>query len=60
MPVSPDYMVYGPSPEDMEEDRIERLAADLWRAENPTQSVFACDAETKRVYRARALQMLSA
>src|SRR4029077_9753113 len=58
MPVSPDYMTYGPSPEDLEEDAVERLAADLWRADNPTQNVFNCDAETKQAYRKRALSLV--
>lgn len=35
-------------------DRIERIAADMWRAENPETSVFACDIQTKKKYRKRA------
>lgn len=34
---------------------IERLAADLWRRENPDMSVFACDAKMKDEYRQRIL-----
>lgn len=41
------------------EDTVERAAADLWRRENPTMSVFSCDAEMKKLYRARALKLLS-
>ncbi len=58
MPVSPDYMAYGPSPEDVEDDPVERLAADLWREDHPTMSVFACDATMQEAYRARARQLL--
>jgi hypothetical protein len=61
MPVSPDYMAYGDTPEDHEPynrelvDDLERRAADLWRKENPDASVFSCDAATKTRYRARVL-----
>lgn len=58
MPVSPDYMAYGPSPEDMEDDPVERLASDLWRQDHPTMSVFVCDAAMQDEYRARARAML--
>lgn len=58
MPVSPDYMAYGPSPDDLEDDPVERLAASLWREDNPTMSVFACDAETQERYRQRAREAL--
>ena len=32
---------------------LERLAADLWRRENPDMSVFACDVGMKEKYRDR-------
>jgi hypothetical protein len=35
---------------------LERAAADLWRADNPKQSVFDCDGETKAHYRRLALE----
>jgi len=39
------------------DDKIEREAADLWHLENPTQSVFDCDAETTESYRRRVRRL---
>ena len=40
---------------------LERRAAEMWRADNPNQSVFDCDEETKIRYRRKALmEMLKA
>lgn len=36
-------------------DEIERLAADLWRLENPDMSVFDCDAAMQEAYRQKIL-----
>ncbi len=36
---------------------IERLAANLWRRENPDMSVFACDAAMQEQYRRRILDL---
>lgn len=38
------------------EDRLERAAAELWRRDNPTQSIFACDLQTKIRYRMMVLR----
>jgi len=32
-------------------DELERMAADMWRRDNPDTSVFLCDAATKEKYR---------
>ena len=37
---------------------IENLAADLWRLENPSMSVFECDFKMKEEYRKRAIEIL--
>lgn len=37
-------------------DKVERLAASLWRKENPDMSVFACDAAMMEAYRLRILE----
>lgn len=37
-------------------DKVERLAASLWRKENPDMSVFACDAAMMESYRLRILE----
>lgn len=34
---------------------LERAAAELWRHENPTMSVFDCNAEMRNSYRRRVL-----
>lgn len=47
----PDYAADGPYG-----DRIEKLAASLWRKENPDMSVFACDAAMMEAYRLRILE----
>lgn len=39
------------------DDRLDTLAASMWRADNPDASVF--DVETKRRYRRQALELLS-
>jgi hypothetical protein len=38
---------------------LERAAADLWRADNPQQSVFDCDGKTKVRYRRAVLAELA-
>lgn len=49
------YFIEGmPNGPDETDDELEKRASDLWRKENPTMSVFACDEEMKKRYRARA------
>lgn len=36
-------------------EEIERLAAQLWRQENPEMSVFDCDATMQEAYRQKIL-----
>ena len=38
--------------------QIEELAANLWRLENPSMSVFECDFKMKEEYRKRAIEIL--
>jgi hypothetical protein len=38
------------------DEHLERLAAAMWRAHNPAQSVFDCDQQTKQHYRNLALE----
>jgi hypothetical protein len=38
--------------------QLERLAACLWREQNPTESVFDCDQVTKQKYREAAIELL--
>jgi hypothetical protein len=37
---------------------LERLAACLWREQNPSASVFNCDQVTKQQYRMAAIELL--